>query len=786
MKNISIKWKILTFIIIAVTAVSIVAMSISVYNLKALGNQEVELYKKEAYIAKKDELKNYIKVVTKTVESYHKRTSKEMLKAEVKDKLQTQAKFLLNVLNGFYNKNKNTLSNNEMQKELLEIVKNSKYGKSGYFWINDKHPTMIMHPIKPALDGRDLTNVKDPNGKALFVEFVKAVNRGNGEGFVDYMWSKPGFSKPQDKISYVFVFEPFDWIIGTGEYIDNITENLQKEALATISQMRYAKDNSGYFWINDSKPSMVMHPIKPALNGKNLASVKDPNGKALFVEFVKAIKNSDRGGFVDYMWSKPGFDKPQPKISYVYHFKDWDWIIGTGVYVNDIEEKIAQIEEMTLNEIKSTVLTFVIINSVVILITLALIFTFTSRTIIEPLDNFLKGLDSFFKFLNKETTSVELIKVDGQDEIGKIATKINDNIECSKNLLEQNHRLINDVKSVFNDIKHGDLSHRVNENSSDESLMELKNLINDVLIYLNSAISNNINDVTKVLNEFGKYNFVPTINSQNGQIAKNADELGEMITKMLITNKENAYTLLNGAQELTKNVEHLNSSANHQAASLEETSASIEQIMSNIEQTVDKARVMAQNADEAKKSANIGKELAHSTSVAMDEIQSQTKRINESIEAIDQIAFQTNILSLNAAVEAATAGESGKGFAVVAGEVRNLAGRSAEAAKEIKNIVESATTKTDEGKDISDKMLNEFIHLNDKISETSTLVSDVAGASSEQMNGVQQISNSINELDKLSQENAKIASMANDIAAQTSKIAHNIVEDTEQKEFRGK
>ena len=135
----------------------------------------------------------------------------------------------------------------------------------------------------------------------------------------------------------------------------------------------------------------------------------------------------------------------------------------------------------------------------------------------------------------------------------------------------------------------------------------------------------------------------------------------------------------------------------------------------------------------------------------MDEINTQVNAINDAITIIDQIAFQTNILSLNAAVEAATAGEAGKGFAVVAQEVRNLASRSAEAAKEIKTIVENASQKADDGKKIANKMIEGYPTLNESISQTINLISDIEKASKEQQSGIVQINDSINALDKQTQ-----------------------------------
>ncbi|MFV7790917.1 methyl-accepting chemotaxis protein, partial [Aliarcobacter lanthieri] len=142
--------------------------------------------------------------------------------------------------------------------------------------------------------------------------------------------------------------------------------------------------------------------------------------------------------------------------------------------------------------------------------------------------------------------------------------------------------------------------------------------------------------------------------------------------------------------------------------------------------------------------------------------------------------------SLNAAVEAATAGEAGKGFAVVAQEVRNLASRSAEAAKEIKDIVEKATVKANEGKNIATTMIDGYKELNESISQTINLISDIEMSSKEQLSGIEQINDAVNELDRQTQQNAMVASQTNEIALNADEIAKLIVEDANAKEFNGK
>jgi methyl-accepting chemotaxis protein len=170
----------------------------------------------------------------------------------------------------------------------------------------------------------------------------------------------------------------------------------------------------------------------------------------------------------------------------------------------------------------------------------------------------------------------------------------------------------------------------------------------------------------------------------------------------------------------------------------------------------------------------------------MTEIQSATNSINDAVAIIENIAFQTNILSLNAAVEAATAGDAGKGFAVVAQEVRNLANRSADAAKEIKAMASQAAGKSNEGMNIATELTKGFEVIADKIAQTAVMVQDVSNANREQMQGIGQINTAVTQLDQMTQENAKVAAQADAIANATISKAEAMVEDALSKEFVGK
>ena len=444
-KSVTIKTKLLTIILSTIIIITILFLTNVIQTINDISSEKISKYEKEAYTTKEQELSNYLSIALSTVEAFYQRGSKEKIELEVKDELKKHSSQVFSMINKVYEKFKNKLTQEELKAKLKFIINSNRYGKSGYFWINNMQPKMVMHPIQPNLDGKDLSTYKDPNGAYLFNEMVK-VCKNSDEGFVNYNWIKPGFSKPQPKISFVKLFKPYNWIIGTGAYVDDITLKLQKEALIAISKMRYGKN--GYFWINDMQPKMIMHPMQPNLDGKDLSTYKDPNGVYLFNEMVKVCKNSVLGGLVKYSWAKPNKKKPQPKFSYVKKFKGWDWILGTGAYVDDIVAKVDIMKKETKEKINSTVVSFILKSIIIMIIIIFIVNLVVNNTVVKPLKDFQSGFMSFFRYLKKDSIKVKLLDIYSNDEIGKMASIVNKNIKYIKKVLDHERSLENELKEL--------------------------------------------------------------------------------------------------------------------------------------------------------------------------------------------------------------------------------------------------------------------------------------------------------------------------------------------------
>jgi len=228
------------------------------------------------------------------------------------------------------------------------------------------------------------------------------------------------------------------------------------------------------------------------------------------------------------------------------------------------------------------------------------------------------------------------------------------------------------------------------------------------------------------------------------------------LAKTLMTVRDAAEGVSSGAEEITKGNEDLSQRTSEQASALEETSASMEQMTSTVKQNADNAKQANQLAASARETADKGGAVTRRAVEAMGEINKSSKKIADIITVIDEIAFQTNLLALNAAVEAARAGEHGRGFAVVAAEVRNLAQRSATAAKEIKGLINESIQRVDDGSTLVDQSGKTLEEIVSAVKRVSDIIAEITAASQEQASGIDQVNKAIMRMDETTQQNAAL------------------------------
>ncbi|KAB0551082.1 methyl-accepting chemotaxis protein [Pseudomonas argentinensis] len=448
-------------------------------------------------------------------------------------------------------------------------------------------------------------------------------------------------------------------------------EQAQKQAIEVIRGLRYGGQE--YFWINDQTPTMIMHPTNAKLEGQNLSALKDPDGKALFNDMV-TITRSQGAGPVDYRWPKPGASEPVPKISYVELFQPWGWIIGSGVYVDDVQ---AEFKSQALKALGISIPATLLLIVLVVMI---------SRSIAVPLQ---QAVAAMANIASGEGDLTHQLDDQGRDELAALAGHFNAFTGKMRQVIRQ---LLDSAGSLDQAARSlGDISSAAQQHSQQQAQqMEL--------------VATAVNQVTY------------------------------------------------GVQDVAKNAEHASSEVHTAEEQARQGQLNIDASLTQIDQlsaTIDKAVTV------------------------IESLASESTQIGGVLEVIRSIAEQTNLLALNAAIEAARAGEQGRGFAVVADEVRLLAQRTQKSTAEIQGMIERLQGNSQAAvKAIGDS------------SQASRLTVEQASQAGESL---AQIAQSLRNLTGL---NASIASATlqqshvvddiNQNVTQTAALAHNTAESADQ------
>jgi methyl-accepting chemotaxis protein len=501
--------------------------------------------------------------------------------------------------------------------------------------------------------------------------------------------------------------------------MDQVTA--QKSAIEAIKAIRYGED--GYIWINDLNQTIIMHPTKPELDGKNLTEMKDPNGKFIFQEFVAIAKSKGRG-FVDYMWPMPGHDKPVAKLSAVALFQPWGWVVGNGVYIDDLQVK--------MDTLKARELKFALGSlGAMLLAAFAII-----RSVTRPI----ASLKAAMARIADEDFAADIREVDRSDEIGDLARGLGD-LRDSVNERVQERLAIQARQQLTMDVER-----KENERLKAAQAAELAEVVNRLGAGLNRLADCNIR---MTIDDRFSEDFEPMRRDFNNSIAAFQRTLEEVL--------DATKSVRQSAEAMRLSSEAMADRTEQQAVALEQTSASLEEISVTVRGTATRTHEARKIASQTRQYALDSNDIMKRAIEAMASIQSSSRQIGEIIEVVDQIAFQTNLLALNAGVEAARAGDAGKGFAVVAQEVRELAQKTAEAARTIKDLTSKSAVAVSSGVDLVSTTGGALKMIEDHVVMLDGTIEEIATASSEQSAGLAEITSAIATLDQMTQQNAAMA-----------------------------
>ena len=619
------------------------------------------------------------------------------------------------------------LARAQAQKQALEMLRRLRYDQNEYFWINDMQPRMVMHPIRPELDGQDMSATADPNGKKLFVAFADQVRR-SGAGYVDYMWPKPGVSQPVDKVSYVKGFAPWGWVIGSGIYIDDVNAQFWADTrVSALGALLGALLLIALAWLvarSITLPLAEAVAVTDAVAKGELNHRFDAEGQAQN-ETGQLLRSVQR-----MVATLTAFVGAQKEMAVSHNAGAIDAQIEVGRFSGVYCDMARSINELVASHIA------------------------VKMRVVDVVKQYAQG-----------DLSADMDRLPGKKAL------VTDAIDGVKSSLMA---VSAEIKRLESAALEGDFSVRGDAAKFKHEFREMVEGLNHLMEVSDTGLS----EVARVLESLSKGDLTQRISREMKgtfhRLKQDTNSVAARLTEILRQIRDSTESINVAAREIASGNADLSSRTEQQASSLEETASSMAELTGTVKQNAENARQANQLAAGASGVAVKGGAVVSQVVATMGSINESSKKIVDIISVIDGIAFQTNILALNAAVEAARAGGQGRGFAVVANEVRTLAHRSAAAAKEIKGLIHDSVEKVASGTELVDEAGKTMQEVVESVKQVTDIMAEIAAASQEQSSGIEQVNRAITQMDDVTQQNAALVEQAAAAAESLEEQAGNL------------
>ncbi len=741
--KITINKKINILIITGLLLLGGLAIGMSTYSLKKTGREEIRYFKTAMMAEKKKTLRDLVQNAYTIIESNYKDANDlEKLAESYQGNLKNITDVAYSVIEAAYKME--GLSESQKKEIALASVRNMRYNENrDCVRITDTKSQMVMHPMEPALDGKNMSGVRDPAGKKPFAEMV-GVCRSDGEGAVAYLETRAGADKPIPKLSYVKLFKPWNWVVGADIHLEAAEEVLKKKTRAIINTLRYGVENKDYFYIFSTETGKMLQHPKAELIGTEVSDpvYTDPSGKRILQEQMK-IAQEQGEGFSEYKWPRLERNEtvsrkkastetgtaenyaeeaaPVSKMTFLKVFKEWNWVVATGVYTDDMERAIALKEKDVADEVLSQIIQFSVMIIAVLICYIIISSVFISKHIVSPIRSI---IDMVRDIAKGEGDLTKRIVTKSGGEIEELASWFNIFMDKLQNMIAQISGEVGNVNASS-----GQLS-----------------LISDDMVAKADQMLVRSDNAARGTEQTSAHikSMAVAAEQVSAQVASVASASEKIFKKM---------------KDIGSATENVSDNVNVVAAAIEQISGSVSTVAISIEEMYASLNEVAKNSGRGAHVTSEAAEKADHTSGIVNTLGEAANEIGEVVDLINGIASQTNLLALNATIEAAGAGEAGKGFAVVANEVKELARQTGRATEVIREKVKSMQKNTGAAVNAIEVIVN-------VIGEINTIMGTIASAVEEQTASTNEISKSITET----------ASSANSVSANVQEAAQRAEE----------